>query len=106
MFGISAGTGRKDNSKKHPARDEAIAGRKSKEAAERNEAWAALPVATQLQILDSRLGKGVGAAKQRAKLAERANKEAAAPKTPVVVEAATEIKLKAKDRRKQEKERS
>lgn len=39
-----------------------------KEAQERQEAFAALTPEAKLQLLDARLGKGVGAKKQRAKL--------------------------------------
>jgi hypothetical protein len=42
---------------------------KRKEAVERNEAWAGLSPAKQLAELDRRLGRGVGAVKQRARLA-------------------------------------
>jgi hypothetical protein len=42
---------------------------KRMEAAERNEEWAGLPAAKQLAELDRRLGKGVGARRQRARLA-------------------------------------
>jgi hypothetical protein len=42
---------------------------KRKEATERNEAWAELSPAKQLAELDRRLGRGVGAVRQRARLA-------------------------------------
>ena len=41
---------------------------KQKEAIERNEAWAQLTPAQQLASLDERLGKGIGAKKQRARI--------------------------------------
>ena len=41
---------------------------KQKEAIERNEYWAQLTPEQQLENLDSRLGKGVGAKKQRARI--------------------------------------
>ena len=41
---------------------------KQKEAIERNEAWAKLTYEQQLADLDRRLGKGVGAKKQRARI--------------------------------------
>ena len=43
---------------------------KQEEAVERQEAWAALKPEEQRQIIDRRLGKGVGAKKQRARLAK------------------------------------
>ena len=41
---------------------------KETEAIVRNEAWAKLPPAQQLASLDERLGKGIGAKKQRARI--------------------------------------
>ena len=41
---------------------------KQKEAIERNEYWAQLTPEQQLDVLDIRLGKGIGAKKQRAKI--------------------------------------
>ena len=41
---------------------------KQKEAIERNETWAKLTYEQQLADLDRRLGKGIGAKKQRAKI--------------------------------------
>ena len=41
---------------------------KQKEAIERNEAWAQLTPEQQLSDLDRRLGKGIGAKKQRARI--------------------------------------
>ena len=41
---------------------------KQKEAIERNNFWASLTPQQQLESLDTRLGKGVGAKKQRAKI--------------------------------------
>ena len=41
---------------------------KQKEAIERNEAWAKLTYEQQLASLDERLGKGIGAKKQRARI--------------------------------------
>ena len=41
---------------------------KQKEAIERNEAWAKLTYEQQLADLDKRLGKGIGAKKQRARI--------------------------------------
>ena len=41
---------------------------KQKEAIERNEAWVKLTYEQQLADLDRRLGKGVGAKKQRARI--------------------------------------
>ena len=41
---------------------------KQKEAIERNEAWAQLTPEQQIADLDRRLGKGIGAKKQRARI--------------------------------------
>ena len=41
---------------------------KQKEAIERNESWAKLTYEQQLADLDRRLGKGIGAKKQRARI--------------------------------------
>ena len=41
---------------------------KQREAIERNETWAKLTYEQQLEDLDRRLGKGIGAKKQRAKI--------------------------------------
>lgn len=49
------------------------------EAQARNEAWASLSLKEQLSALDARLGKGVGAAKQRARILAMLE----APKKPV-----------------------
>ena len=43
-------------------------GDKQKEAIERNETWAKLTYEQQLADLDRRLGKGIGAKKQRARI--------------------------------------
>lgn len=64
--------GGKDNSKRKfkgggPRPDQAAA--KASEAVDRNAAWAELSPLKQLADLDRRLGKGVGARKQRARLA-------------------------------------
>ena len=45
-----------------------IVGERREEAERRNAAWSALDPKTQLDRLDNRLGKGVGAEKQRARL--------------------------------------
>jgi hypothetical protein len=67
--------GGKDNSKRKfkgggPRPDQSAA--KRSEAAERNEAWSVLTAQKQLSELDRRLGKGIGARKQRARLARAA----------------------------------
>ena len=41
---------------------------KQREAVERNETWAKLTYEQQLEDLDRRLGKGIGAKKQRARI--------------------------------------
>jgi len=46
---------------------------KRDEATERQQVWAALSPKQQLADLDRRLGEGVGAVKQRARLAEKIN---------------------------------
>ena len=46
---------------------------KETEAKVRNEAWAKLTPEQQLESLDNRLGKGIGAKKQRAKIQSKIN---------------------------------
>ena len=46
---------------------------KETEAIVRNEAWAKLTPEQQLESLDNRLGKGIGAKKQRAKIQSKIN---------------------------------
>ena len=46
---------------------------KETEAIVRNEAWAKLTPEQQLESLDNRLGKGIGAKKQRAKFQSKIN---------------------------------
>ena len=46
---------------------------KQKEAIERNETWAKLTYEQQLADLDRRLGKGIGAKKQRARIQHKIN---------------------------------
>ena len=46
---------------------------KQKEAIERNEAWAQLTLEQQIADLDRRLGKGIGAKKQRARIQYKIN---------------------------------
>lgn len=74
------------------------------EATARNEAWSKLSIAQQLQSLDSRLGAGVGARRQRARLLAKqsgpSQKEAREEKTSVQPE---NTKLKAKERHAQER---
>jgi hypothetical protein len=48
--------------------------RRQEEAAERNAAWAGLSAKQKITSLDKRLGKGIGAKRQRAKLAEQLKK--------------------------------
>ena len=82
---------------------------KASEAKERNEAWAKLSPAQQLESLDRRLGKGVGAAKQRAKLQRLINEPQRQQPTVahlrVKKDEAIE-KEKAKDRRERERAES
>jgi len=78
---------------------------RKKEAIERKVAWDTLTVELKLQLLDQRLGKDVGAVKQRAKLEmqlsfELEKKKASNPKKLIeqVIDNKQQ-KLKAKDRR-------
>ncbi len=52
---------------------------KHKQAVERNARWAALSFESQLEQLDKTFGKDQGAAKQRAKIAEKIKIRDAAP---------------------------
>lgn len=108
-------TGKKDNSKR---RYPGVGGRrhnpvnakvKADEAKERLEAWTKLGPKGQLAALDARLGKGVGAQAQRARLQNlidnppRPKKEQPKQETPVATDEGE--RLKAKDRRAQEQTR-
>ena len=74
-------SGKKDNSRRvfpgmggahhNPVRISA----KRAEAKERNEAWAKLSPQAQIESLDRRLGKDVGAVKQRAKIQSRIDRK-------------------------------
>lgn len=78
------------------------------DAQARMEAWQSLSPKQQLRELDRRLGKDVGAKKQRARLQrliERANRPSPAPE-PEPREEARPEKVKAKDRRRREKRRA
>lgn len=79
---------------------------KASEAKDRNDAWAKLSPVQQLKALDERLGKGVGAAKQRARLQARIDNPKKSPGIKPgdlnVVIAETGTKIKAKERRAQE----
>lgn len=103
---IGPKAGKKDNSRRrYPGKGGArhnpvTADIKAKEAKERQEAWSKMSPQEQLKALDTRLGKGVGAAKQRARLQALNNN----PKRPVHK---GEVKhetshIKAKDRRADE----
>lgn len=77
------------------------------EAAKRQQAWAALSAAEKIASLDERLGKGIGAARQRKRIAELAVTEhqrlpVSGDDTPAASEPATK-KTKAKERRAKEK---
>jgi hypothetical protein len=71
---MALGSGKQNKARRHVgggARpDNTVA--KRAEATERNEAWASMSAQKQLAELDRRLGKGVGARKQRARLARAA----------------------------------
>jgi hypothetical protein len=75
------------------------------EAVARQEAWAKLSTAEKIASLDRRLGKGVGAVKQRAKLSVVKTASVQAALTPEPMKATVEDeapapkKLKAKERR-------
>ena len=86
---------------------------KCREADARNAEWQKLSPVQQLTNLDERLGKGLGAAKQRAKLARLISgaKRVAVAEPQQLVEEETDVdnkqtKPKAKDRRRQERERA
>lgn len=73
---------------------------KQQEAKGRDAAWAALTPLEQIASLDRRLGKGLGAVKQRSKVALRlAAGSKPVAKQPVAAPVAVAPKLKAKDRR-------
>lgn len=81
---------------------------KVEQALERQASWAKLTPTQQLNELDRRLGKGVGAKKQRAKLTKilkmivtmpEVVKQSAVVETPIV----TKEKKKAKDRRAEQR---
>lgn len=73
---------------------------KLSEANERNAAWAKLSPAQQLKALDERLGKGVGAAKQRARLQRLIDSPKKALNTSASAATATDgTRTKAKERR-------
>lgn len=77
---------------------------KAEQAIERNEAWAKLTPAQQLGELDRRLGKGVGAQKQRARLAKLVSNTTTDTKTSqVTVAPPLKEKKKAKERRANER---
>lgn len=76
---------------------------KRTEAVERQEAWSKLAPAQQLEILDRRLGKGVGAAKQRARIQAQLDRASTRPMPAAKAEAPAAEKTKAKDRRAQER---
>jgi hypothetical protein len=68
---MGLGSGKQNKARRHVgggARPDR-ATEKRAEATERNDAWVAFGPAKQLAELDRRLGKGVGAVKQRARLA-------------------------------------
>jgi len=80
---------------------------KRKEALERNEAWAKLSPVQQLKALDSRFGEGKGAARQRARIQakiDRPKKQDVATSAVTSPETTTTPnKVRAKDRRAQER---
>lgn len=78
---------------------------KQNEANERNAAWSKLSPKEQLEALDRRLGKGIGAQKQRARLQGLiSNPKVAKGANPVSKENRNDSRnLKAKDRRERER---
>lgn len=78
---------------------------KQEEAQERQTGWASMSPVDQLRALDARLGKGVGAAKQRARIMATISrpKSNVVVKTDEVAKEATSDKVRAKDRRAQER---
>lgn len=76
---------------------------KRSSAEERNSAWAKLSPAQQLEALDRRLGKGKGAAKQRARLKDLMNGKKPRAGQPVANADAHSEKERAKDRRERER---
>jgi len=85
---------------KHPRPDNYAF--RQREAQERQEAYNKLSPTQKLALLDARLGKGVGAERQRARLTEQINKPV---KVAVVVTDTTNdvAKKKAKERHAEEK---
>lgn len=81
---------------------------KRSEAKERAEAWQKLSPVQQLKALDTRFGAGKGATKQRARLAaqiDRAkNRPAQEPHAPMPEASGNGERIKAKDRRAQERQ--
>lgn len=72
------------------------------EAKERAEAWSKLTTQQKLAALDRRLGKDVGAKKQRAKIVAPVNKVVQVEQTKTTLESIERVKnQKAKDRRDQ-----
>jgi hypothetical protein len=80
---------------------------KRSEAKERTEAWQKLSPVQQLKALDTRFGAGKGATKQRARLAaqiDRAkNKPVQEDRAPMPEASSGGERIKAKDRRAQER---
>lgn len=119
-FGISAKQGNKDNSRrKYPGaggrRHNPVGVKVRRESAlERQKYWSGLSLVQQLKALDQRLGAGKGATKQRARLQRliEGSKRSTgttptvglAPGELNVVAAETGTKIKAKDRRAQERQ--
>lgn len=78
------------------------------EAVRQQERWAALSTAEKIASLDERLGKGIGAARQRKRIAELAatahqRLPVSGSEAPPVAAEPTAKKTKAKERRAKEK---
>lgn len=102
--------GRKNNGSKHPERDLALKKIRVEQGDERNTAWRALSNEQKLADLDTRLGSGVGAKRQRTRIASFVAlekipvKRASATTIPAMGEAV--VKKKAKERRDEQPNRT
>ena len=110
--------GKTSNTRKHPdgsGRRPDLSKMKREEALERQAAWANLSPTEKLAALDLRLGKGVGATSQRQRIANQLSSNSVNVEVAKILEDSAmsdedefdgKKKLKAKDRRKAEKNNS